>query len=677
MEGKDRREEPEKFSRSEDEKIERILRDMTEDIEVPESLKPEAVEQMLAGKGHSGKKRIRWRYAAGAAAACICLAAGFAAVYGVFYSEKAGGGQSGLEATAETGEALQQDDGEGLTGLAGARDYDEIYSYIRADSQMFKWNSENSGAILEDSAAQAAPGSEMAMQEESSGDYSDTNVREEGVGEGDIVKTDGKYLYVMNQRKISIVGIESDEMEKTAEIIPDGEGNFSELYVEGDLLAAVYIPQSYAIAEDCDGQNGTEGDGNSVSVFVYDISDPSDPRQTGTFTQSGYYNTMRIRDGYVYLISNFYAGMPAEPTDRTVYIPQVQGKLVEAGDIYIPAARSGREYTLISAFSLDNPDKETDSAAVLGDSGFCYVSGSNIYVTEGICDGSDGVTQTSIRRLSYSDGKIAAEAQTKVEGTLKDSFCIDEYDGYLRLVTTVSPVYATPDSVQPMTGTEDIQNFSAEEDTNSLYVLNGKLETVGEIHDLAPDESVYSARFMGDVGYFVTFRQIDPLFSVDLSDPEKPEVIGELKIPGFSEYLHPYGDGRLLGIGMAVDDEAITTGGVKLSMFDISDPAAVQEMDTYVIENAYGTDVAYNYKAAFVDTEKNLFGFTAWAENKNGYYIFTFDETEGFHKVFEKDLSDWGEIRGMYAGDRFYLICSSSVESYTLDGFKQIDDLVL
>lgn len=677
MEERDSREEEEKLSRSEEEKIEKTIRSMTEDIEVPESLKPENVEQMLAGKRHAGKKRIRWKYAAGAAAACICLIVGIAAGYGAFYTDRQDRQSTGASVTAETEKTPQKDDRADIEGLVGAGDYDEIYSYIRADSQKFKWNSENFGAIMEDSAALAAPGSDMAMKEESSGDYSDTNVREEGVGEGDIVKTDGKYLYVMSQQKINIVGIEAAGMEKTAEIIPNGEGVFSELYVEGDLLAAVYSTQCYAIAEDSAGQSGTERDGNSVSVLVYDVSDHADPRQIGTFTQSGYYNTMRIHNGYVYLISNFYAGMPAEPTDRTAYIPRVQGELVEAGDIYIPAADSGSEYTLISAFPLDNPDKETDSAAVLGNSGLCYVSEENIYVTEGIYDGSGGVTQTSIRRLSYSDGEIAAEAQTKVEGTLKDSFCIDEYEGYLRLVTTVSPVYITGGGVQPMTGTEEIQNSSAEEDTNSLYVLDENLETVGEIRDLAPDESVYSARFMGDAGYFVTFRQIDPLFSVDLSDPENPKVIGELKIPGFSEYLHPYGDGRLLGIGMAVDEEAITTDGVKLSMFDISDPTDVQEMTIYVIENTYGTDVASNYKAAFVDTEKNLFGFTAWAENKNSYYIFTFDEAEGFHKVFERELSDWGETRGLYAGDRFYLICGSSVESYTLDGFEKIDDLVL
>lgn len=352
MEEKDRREEPEKLSRSEEEKIERTLRDITEDIEVPESLKPEAVEQMLAGKGHSGKKRIRWRYAAGAAAACICFAAGLAAVYGVFYPEKAGGGQSGLEATAETGEALQQDEGEDLTGLAGAgimMKYTAISELIRRCSNGIPKIQERFWRIR---LAPVRRDPRWLRRRKVPGDYSDTNVREEGVGEGDIVKTDGKYLYVMNQRKISIVGIGSDKMEKTAEIIPDGEGNFSELYVEGDLLAAVYIPQSYAIAEDSAGQNGTEGDGNSVSVFVYDISDPSDPRQTGTFTQSGYYNTMRIRDGYVYLISNFYAGMPAEPTDRTVYIPQVQGKLVEPGDIYIPGRSVGkRVYTDFGIFA--------------------------------------------------------------------------------------------------------------------------------------------------------------------------------------------------------------------------------------------------------------------------------------------------------------------------------------
>ena len=123
---------------------------------------------------------------------------------------------------------------------------------------------------------------------------------------------------------------------------------------------------------------------------------------------------------------------------------------------------------------------------------------------------------------------------------------------------------------------------------------------------------------MGETGYFVTFKQVDPLFSVDLSNPADPEIIGELKIPGFSEYLHPYGDGLLLGIGMDVDEEGVTTEGVKVSMFDVSD-----------------------------------------------------------REVFSRELPLYGNVRGLYAGDRFYLVNGNMVESFAMDGFQKVDDIVL
>src|SRR5699024_120206 len=116
-----------------------------------------------------------------------------------------------------------------------------------------------------------------------------------------------------------------------------------------------------------------------------------------------------------------------------------------------------------------------------------------------------------------------------------------------------------------------------------------------------------------------------------------PDIIGSLKIPGFSEYLHPYGDGRLLGIGMDVDEEMVTTDGVKLSMFDISDPSDVKELSMYILEDTYSTDVAYNYKAVFVDVEKNLFGFMAYG-NTPVYHVFSFDEENGFQEVFSREM---------------------------------------
>jgi len=164
-----------------------------------------------------------------------------------------------------------------------------------------------------------------------------------------------------------------------------------------------------------------------------------------------------------------------------------------------------------------------------------------------------------------------------------------------------------------------------EKDSNTLYILDENLKELSRIEGLAEEERVYSARFMGNTGYFVTFRQTDPLFSVDLSDPSNPKILGELKIPGFSEYLHPYGEGQLLGIGMDVDESGTVTNGVKISMFDISDPTDVKEFQKYVMEGAYSTDVAYNYKAAFVDVEKNMIGFTVYGEMAE-YYIFSYEK---------------------------------------------------
>ena len=383
---------------------------------------------------------------------------------------------------------------------------------------------------------------------------------------------------------------------------------------------------------------------------------------------------MRVRDGYVYVISNFYADAAAPRADTAAYIPEVQGSTMEASDIYMPQRQMGNQYTVITSFSLEDPSEKTDSKAVFGSSGMCYVSTENIYVTEGWYGQDDAeVTQTSIRKVAYKEGILQGEAQTKVDGTLNDSFSIDEYNGYLRLVTTVSPVSSGDGGIARFFSGDT--GGRQQEDSNSLYVLDENLEIAGEIHDLAKDESVYSARFMGDVGYFVTFKQVDPLFSVDLSDPSDPEIIGELKIPGFSEYLHPYGDGQLLGIGMDVDEESVTTDGVKISMFDISNPADVNEEENYVLEDLYGTDVGYNYKEVFVDVEKNLFGFMAYGDTTK-YFIFTYDEN-GFKEVFSRELTLYGNVRGLYAGERFYLVNGNTVESFTMDAFQKVDDIVL
>ena len=662
------------------------LRELTEDTQVPASLEPEQIEKMLLKKKKEKTARYRRKYAGIAAAACLCLAVGVtAALTGQRGDDSSSG--AGAEIGSETGNAGEAAEGESTeseTKIASAADYDQIYDYIQAElkyqekqakkqARMYSGGTVSDGgeiasadsAAMYSGSAQNAAAYTGADSTGTSG-YSDTNVREESVGEADVVKTDGSRLYVMSGNRVEIVDIASEEMEEIAAVTVDPDSYIRELYVEGSRMAVFYTQSKF-----------TQEDGIEVRsrefacTDVYDISDPSAPVKLNTFSQSGVYNTMRVKDGYAYVISSFYPDTASPRSDVGAYVPSVQGGTLEADRIFMPEQEMGSEYTVITAFSLADPQEQTDSKAVFGSAGLCYVSSENIYVTETCYDTDDtGMSRTAVRKVAYHDGQLKGAAQAKVDGMLKDSFCIDESNGYLRLVTTIT----SDNGVMPISG----DSSAAEPDSsNALYVLDGELQVTGEIRDLAPGETVYSARFMGDTGYFVTFRQVDPLFSADLSDPASPQIIGELKIPGFSEYLHPYGEGLLLGIGMDVDEEGVTTEGVKLSMFDISDPGNVTEASVYVMEDMYGTDAAYDYKAVFADVEKNLFGFRAYGGNGDVYSVFSYDAAEGFRKVFSRELTYGGDARGLYAGERFYLVVGNTVESYTLSGFEKIDDIVL
>ena len=649
------------------------LRELTEDTQIPASLEPEQIEKMLLKKKKEKAAKYRRRYAGIAAAACLCVAAGVTAAVAnnVRVDRSAGTEDSSGAGSGSSAAGSEMAEAEGK--IACAADYDQIYDYIQAglkqqeeqmDMQARMYSDGTASGVNEAAAADSASGTGGAA---GSGGYSDTNVREEGVGEADTVKTDGTHMYILSGSRVEIVNIASEEMTEVSAVTVDPDSYIRELYVEDNRLAVFYTQSRY-----------TQGDGIDVSAReytctdVYDISDPSAPVKLNTLSQSGVYNTMRVKDGYAYVLSSFYPDTASPRSDAGAYVPSVQGSTLEADRIFMPEQEMGSEYTVITAFSLADPQEQTDSRAVFGSAGLCYVSGENIYVTESCYDTDDSdVTRTAIRKVAYHDGLLEGAAQTKIDGLLNDSFSIDEYNGYLRLVTTIS----SENGVMPISR----ESSPAEPDTsNALYVLDGELQLVGEIGDLAPGETVYSARFMGDTGYFVTFRQVDPLFSADLSDPASPQIIGELKIPGFSEYLHPYGEGRLLGIGMDVDEEGVTTEGVKLSMFDISDPGNVTEVSKYILEDKYGTDVSYNYKAVFVDVDKNLFGFRAYGGNGDVYYLFSYDESEGFQEMFSRELTAYGgDVRGVYAGEKFYLVVGNTVESFTLSGFEKIDDIVL
>ena len=668
----------EQFEDEKDRKIGNELCEEADKIEVPDKLKPERIELML--REHTEQKVKRWKpiYTAIAAACCAVIVGGTA--LGVQLDK-----QSDSNYTASSKEKTKSKNTEKAaegTRIVSAKDYDEVYDYVKAqeDSQSVQarggavtYSAE--GASMDSSSEKAAASSDtVSMQAADSGvvssDYSDTNVREDGVGEGDIVKTDGKNLYTMYNNRIEIVNIEKQNMEQAATIRLEKNQDIREIYIKDDQLIAIYTESYY----------GDDTDSYSYRVVttaeIYDVSNPDKPTSKGKVTQSGNYNTMRISGDYVYLLSDFDASIVNGRDAIGEYVPSVQGKLVEDSNICMPQYVRGDTYTVVSSFSLKNPEEKVDSKAIFGCSGLVYVSKNNIYVCESYYNSDDSdVTQTCIRKISYKDGILKAVGQTKIDGTLNDSFSLDEYEGNLRLVTTVS---SNGDSgIMPLVlfGDSADSEIAKQEDTNYLYILDEKLNELSKIEDIAKDEQVYSARFIGKTGYVVTYKQTDPLFSIDLSDPKNPQIIGELKIPGFSEYLHPYGDGLLLGIGMDVDDTGTTTNGVKLSMFDISNPEDVAEVQKYVMEDCYSTNVTYEYKAAMIDVEKNLIGFVAYGENTK-YYIFSYDES-GFQCLFEREMTGYGNVRGLYAGEYFYLVSGNTVEKYELNGFKKVDDIVL
>lgn len=665
------------------------IEEQAKQLQIPDSLKPETVEKKLSEERKKSRKPKKPYYMKimAAAACCVLIIGAAGGLYRTF-SVKSDGAKE--NETAVRDESEKADDKEGA--IRTAENYDEIYQYVEAEMKRRQSRNNNVGfletlfsGVTKESATEdsADTGMNMSGSLQMSGsvertyagtkEYSDTNTREADVAEADIVKTDGAYLYILHGQRVQIVDIGQDTMKETGEILLEDGINTEEIYLEDHRLVIVYsqyqeegdLPRSreYTVAE------------------TFDVSDPSNPQSIGKISQSGNYYTTRIKDGYVYLFSSYYTEYNIAKAYTNGYIPKVEGQYIECDDVYLPMLDTARKYMVVSSFSLEHPDEVTDNKAVFGASDQCYVSPENIYVCESSYDAETAdVTQTYIRKIAYHDGKLEAVGQTSVDGTLNDSFSIDEYQGNLRLVTTVHPVSREESNILFVwlrdTSNEDAEIVTEIKDSNSLYVLDANLKELARIEGLAEDEMVYSARFMGDVGYFVTYRQMDPLFSVDLSDPANPKILGELKIPGFSDYLHPYGEGKLLGIGMDVDETGTTTNGVKLSMFDISDAENVTEVQKYILEGTYSTDVSYNYKAAFVNVKKNLIGFTAYG-NEAHYYIFTYGEN-GFECVFDRELTGVSsDVRALYAGDTLYLVAGNIVESYRLKTFEKLDDIVL
>ncbi len=448
-------------------------------------------------------------------------------------------------------------------------------------------------------------------------DYSTTNIQVEGVDEADVIKNDGRYIYLIKGETVRIV--DAYPAESMEEIISFSLGETdesftpSEMYVDEDTLVVVgsvyknvtfepettdkfFYPSYYYSTR--------------TKVYVVDITDRAKPAVQRSVEFDGGYNTSRRIGDTLYMVMtdypyNYYGDREIMPL---MYDSEKGEEEPVAGctDVRILPKPESFNFLITAAVPLKDLTKAVDREVIAGDAQNVYASTGNLFVTATDWGGGYyreyNTYDSAVYKFALGNGTVTFKSQGKVPGTILNQFSMDEKDGKFRVATTTN------------------EYVMGSEMENNLYILDESLNPLGEIEGIAPGEKIYSVRFLGDRAYMVTFDRIDPLFVIDVADPANPKILGELKIPGYSTYLHPYDENHLMGFGRDVDMENEmntedfvyyeAVQGMKIGMFDVTDVAHPKEMFTEVIgdQNTY-SELLDNHKALLFDKEKELLAF--------------------------------------------------------------------
>jgi inhibitor of cysteine peptidase len=522
--------------------------------------------------------------------------------------------------------------------------------------------------------------------EAASAEHSTTNIQVAGVDEADIVKTDGEYLYVVSGSHIYILrAYPANQAELLSKIELD-ETYGAQIYVNENKLAVIgnTYPVLYTYAE----STTEEGSlippyiyNDKMFVKVYDITNRANPVLSRTVIVNGTLSGSRMIGDYVYAVVNQPVTQPSNNgTGIEVMLPTISGdyvKEVQPTEIhYIDAPDIFYRLTTIVAVNIMNDAQElTYEPFLTGQSTTMYVSLNNMYlvvpntirwfILENVDEEKE---ETLIYRIKLDQEKIVVMAEGAVSGYVLNQFSMDEYNSFFRIATTV---WTNGDS------------------TNSLFILDMKLNVVGKLEDIAKGESIYSTRFMGDRCYLVTFRQIDPFFVIDVANPAEPKVLGYLKIPGFSGYLHPYDENHIIGIGKQ-------DSNVKLSLFDVTEVTAPTEIAKYIVEAEYSdSTVLYDHKAFLFDKSKQLLALPVstnmfWIRDGNsgywqGAYIFDISLEQGFTlegKITHQNVADQFEYnlnvnRILYIDNVLYTTSNNKVKMNDLESLEPLNEINL
>lgn len=558
----------------------------------------------------------------------------------------------------------------------------------------------------------------------SSNDYSTTNIQVENVDEADIIKNDGKYLYSLSDNDVIITNSEDPENISVASKITVSQGTPVDLMLYNNKLVII---SDYYISANSYRYNNT----NNTVVDVYDIQDKTTPKRVKTYTLYEPYYTSRCINNKLYVISSGKLRKDDNNKDDiATYYYEDNNKIdIKLKDIkYLKDIKTNNQ-TLISTLDLDNPTENINLQSYLIDISNAYVSQNNIYLLNqsykysndytplsaifgfkgilGLSDysssSSDSDTSTTIYKFNILDnGSIKYSAKAKETGKTINQFSLDEYNGNLRVA-----LYNTNGS--------------------KVVVFNDNLEKIGQTSYLAKGENMYSSRFFGNKAYLVTYRTVDPLYVIDLSEPTTPKVLGELKIPGYSTYLHPYDENHIIGIGMETKETVNRNSfgrvtftsskivGMKMALFDVTDPNNPTQISSTVIgDSRTSSAILTNHKALLFSKEKELLAIPVnnYAEDfeitnssdsyssivnsytiygkqylSEGYLVYNINLKDGItlkgkvvHEGTSSRYSSYNNtklLRGAYIGNNLYTISEDMIKVNSLDNLKQLSELKL
>lgn len=566
-----------------------------------------------------------------------------------------------------------------------------------------------------------------AAADDGSGSFTGTNVQVEGVDEADLVKTDGERIYTLVDGTLRISLVTAEGVRHAGSLRFDDGSWHSEMLLRGDTLLLIGGAAGPTVfPTEARGVVSMPQASPTIVLAEVDVSDPDAPTVVRTLQADGSYVSSRMVDGTTRIAmtsgpvgfewaypegSGLRAERDAIDENREIirnstlenWLPYVvvsdeaagtetEGILLDCENVLTPLHFSGLDTLSVLTVDLDEGIGTWSEAGVVASGQTVYATADHLYVatqawTEWWRLTDDEVrdeareTRTSIHYFDTSDpGAPTYVATGSVPGFLLNQFALDEHDGHLRVASTTAPEgwWWSDESESRVT---------------VLRRVGANLVPVGEVGGLGEGERIFAVRFMGDLGYVVTFRQTDPLYTIDLSDPEWPAVVGELKILGYSAYLHPAGEGRLLGLGQDADEDGRTLG-TQMALFDVSDPANPVRLSQVTMEDAWSLAEGEHKAFTFVDglalapfeswrwletSEEERFDAGVMAVRVDGdrLELDAVLRAEADGPVEGKEIGrfePWRQvpIRTIVIGERIFTITNGGIAVFALDGFERL-----